>query len=283
MTRNGNIAHHLSEQEVAYCAEAIRDQQPGKIPADLKQHLEQCNQCSAEVAMVADISGFNLQQVQEDTSEEASSENKLPWIVPLLAAAVLLGAVLWIFYPSSDKLNREDNLLTAEQPINDNGLQEEKPVLDSQARGEQTTTVTDTDEQFTPAERNTGTLVDEPEKSGSETEKVPQQALLANFTPDPDMEMLVANYQSAYRGGEIKVKSPSVVLTSEHPELLWENPANKNIYLEITDNKGNEVFAVSTQSSSVAIPQLSPGLYYWKLIEEEDYDLLFAGKIRSEE
>ncbi len=279
MTRNGNTTHHLSEQEVALCAEAIMDQQPERIPAELKLHLAECNQCATEVAMVADISEMEVQEA----GVAQTSDGNLQWIAPLLAAAILLGFVLWIFYPSSERRNGEDTLRTAEQHINDMDLPDMQEEGHADTMGEQAAKVSNPEKGPSNAETSDTIEPEEAVETDKEPKEERQQTLLASYTPDPNMEMLVENYQSAYRGGEIEVKSPSVVLTAEHTQLSWNNPGENNLLLEITDNEGNEVFSSSTRSSSVEIPRLSPGLYYWKLIEEEDYDLLFVGKIRSEE
>ncbi len=270
-----NTINHLTEQEVAMCAEAVMDKRFNTLPAALKEHLEQCDQCSAEVAMVADIELLDTEELRP--AGNSVSFNR--WIVPLLAAAVLLGFVLWVLIPSQPSGNGDGAMLAVEQKAQDKELSEQEEESSPDDMGI-TANASDSAAETEPTPVVAADAVQpdivEPEKE-QDVEASP--TLLASFTPDPDMEMLVDNFGSAYRGGEIQVKTPSLITRAEYSKLEWSNPGNATVRVQITDNQGNEVFTVATSSTSADIPEMQPGLYYWRLIEEEDFDLLFAGKI----
>ncbi len=274
-----NRIKHLSGQEIAMCAEAIIDKRFGTMPVALREHLEQCDQCSAEVAMVAEIA--DLQQEQP----AGKARDITRWMVPLLAAAFLLGFVVWVFYPSSEQLTGHESMLAVEQPAEDGTLHDEVHDTVSVEEDAQLAALADSaakdsvTDRYKDATQDTRDHAIEPEKP---QQAASQQTLLASFIPDPDMEMLAENFRSAYRGSVVRVKSPAVVSLAEHAELLWDNPEGKDLLVTISDNTGNEIISASTSSSSFEIPAISPGLYYWRLIEAEDFDLLFVGKILSE-
>ncbi|TVQ16929.1 MAG: hypothetical protein EA361_03365 [Bacteroidetes bacterium] len=264
--------NHLTAEEIAVCAEAAMANRFNALADALKEHLQECDQCSAEVAMVADIADLEFE-------EEPASKGRFTLhypVIPLLVAAAILGFIILVWVPG-EKSSEEGNMVVAEQQL---PQQEGAAELNGEVIGEEVTPEA-VSEPVLKSDKGADVpyFADEPDdRQASETNKM----LLAGFTPNPNLEMLVSNYQSAYRGVQVIVKTPSGISIADYATLDWENPRERNLLVEIFDNKENEVFSVFTSSSFVVIPDLPPGLYYWKLIDEEDYDLLFAGKIVQE-
>ncbi|MGE0079577.1 MAG: hypothetical protein AB7S48_17080 [Bacteroidales bacterium] len=46
---------HLTEQEIAQCADAIREGSYASLPHAVREHVANCDECANEIAMVAEI------------------------------------------------------------------------------------------------------------------------------------------------------------------------------------------------------------------------------------
>ncbi len=262
---NNNHNKHLTAQEIAICAEAISEDRVDKLPARSRKHLDNCMQCLLEAQIIAEISDTELVEPQNIRRRFDFKRR----VFPLLAASLVLGIVIVTYTisqrPDENAINTlivlQDSIAADDTTDTDAtlGAAEENPTLEQEH--DEAVAVGEEQEENMP----------EPDDSG--------EALLAEFIPDRSLEMLVSNYQSAYRGNSVSVLTPSMVSVAGHEYLVWENPRQINLFIEIVDNKANQIYSVSTTSDSVAIPDLQPGLYYWKLVEENDFDLLFAGKI----
>jgi hypothetical protein len=51
----------------------------------------------------------------------------------------------------------------------------------------------------------------------------------------------------------------------------WSSPARDSVEFVLLDNKGKELHALRTAQSSYAYPkELSRGLYYWQIIQQDN-------------
>lgn len=259
MPENQNI--HLTSQEIAMCAEAVVEERFNSLPPALKQHLNECSQCSEEVRMVADILGTTELQNNFPKPDKVYRINHP--VVSLLAAAAVLIFVVFYFYPASDPGFGSNDLA-----LLDEAFDKEEAADDQEGKA--------TDDNALIEAVNEDILYNDQVEG---TEPQINNILLARFSPNEDLEKLFENYQSAFRGEAINVLTPSIVTLSETSELTWENPSGASLLVEIFNNEGDEVFTAATSSQFLDIPSLQPGLFYWKLISEEDFDLVFVGKI----
>ncbi|MCK9452171.1 MAG: hypothetical protein M0Q90_10810 [Bacteroidales bacterium] len=102
----------------------------------------------------------------------------------------------------------------------------------------------------------------------------PEKVVLAqaDFMPNLELENLVARYQTQLRSAEI---SPVVVEKSADGfRFRWE--ADGILVFEIFDNKGVLLQSWETDKQFAVYQTKNPGLYYFKLINE-DFDLLWCG------
>jgi hypothetical protein len=84
--------------------------------------------------------------------------------------------------------------------------------------------------------------------------------------------------QGNYRGESIDVTTLPELKYAKGTKLEWNNPEKQVLYVELFNNSGEKIKEITTNESNYHLPMLQPGLYYWKLINE-NYDLLFVGKI----
>jgi len=53
--------------------------------------------------------------------------------------------------------------------------------------------------------------------------------------------------------------------------------------VEFFNNDNERILIENTTRQGISLPDFAPGLYYWKLIDKENFDLLFTGKITRQE
>lgn len=257
--------NHLSPQEISMSAEALLEKRFDQLPPHIKNHLQYCKQCSSEVNLITDIA-FPEYSSAENTNQEWDFYTIA---LPLLAAAVILGFIFFVIAPTYNQNNNDDRDSLAELYFEE-AENETSHVVDE--------IITIGPERVADDEPS----LDRAEKTETSSEPKTENTLLASFTPDEELEMLVRNFQSAYRGNQVTVQTESTIVFPGQTSLHWNNPDEISLIIEIFNNEGKEIFSFSTTGSSVDIPKIEPGIFYWKLIEEDDFDLLFVGKIISQ-
>ncbi len=253
---------HITPEEVARCAQAIEEKKYDQLPLQLREHLSHCDQCAAEVLMVSELSS-DIHPFGKEKSKRFPSART--WI-PILVAAVVI-AFIFLLIPERNPDIQNDTLVQSDVS-NSNQTIPPSPVIEDKVVPEIIL-----QEQAGISNSDTAQMIDQEEVA---------QPLLASFTPDQELEKLFENFQGAYRTQQITIKSTGIILYAEQDSLIWENEAAKNVGIEIFNNTGELVYSQNTNSWALPLPELSPGLHYWKLIEQEDFDLLYVGKIIKE-
>lgn len=113
-----------------------------------------------------------------------------------------------------------------------------------------------------------------PNNSSSQTIPLMDQSIAGNFTPSQHLDDLV---QTQFRSGSIDVTAPTINETVSMPITFRWGGTNQPLMLNILTNKEKKIFSIPVSTTFYVLQkQLQPGLYYWKL-ENED-ELLFIGK-----
>ncbi len=276
---------HLTPEQIALTAEAINENRFEKVDADIRRHLTDCDQCSSDVLMVADIA-FDFKQGQKKQESSTFRLKNYTFFYPVLTAAAVIGFGVVVFAfllkpatennlteslaPDSKEYNQPDELVPKDQEMID-------LPIDPQSEDHDKSMLSEMDEK----ELNEDTLphVEEEEEQQSQD----SQVMLARFTPHEDLEKLVNNSDSFYRGKAINIKMPSSITWSDFDSLKWSNPENKNLAVEFFNNDNERILIENTTRQGISLPDFAPGLYYWKLIDKENFDLLFTGKITRQE
>lgn len=260
--------HHLTEQEIAACVEAMNNGTFLELDQAIQNHIAECDSCAQEISTISMI----LDEEQALTATIDSNFAKEPSVqknsfsqrsvITLLVAASLI-----LFFGIRLFNEKEYNTEVSHMVMND-------------------TTETEIIEQVTPEpnsqkQSSEKRIKTKPKKQPVIITKPANKELLA-YAPNEQLEKLVERFNgSSMRGEEIEIKSP-VVIESKIGEvtLEWTNPNDQLLIIEFFDNKGEKISEIET-SDLLYQPKLfkDPGLYYWKLINE-DYDLLFCGKIK---
>lgn len=286
---------HLTEEEVAICAEALERNEYNSLPLRLRKHLFVCDECADEVLMVADIAeNFNFSLSSKDTGRD-KVQRVIAWSVSIAAAAALILLVIDLNHSSDPERRGQETYITqddtkqAPEAQNEYRVKNdssdtrkshesgEKPLIadnkkdDKQKeRDENIPTASPTPEEVPPTS-SLPPIMKEP----ADTLK-----LLACFEPDEELERLVSRYDGHLRDSDnVKVTSPLTITSNDSSVTIkWENPAEKRLIIEVLDNNGQKILEDETDKEQHTIKNLSNGLYYWKLISS-NFDLLFCGRI----
>lgn len=103
---------------------------------------------------------------------------------------------------------------------------------------------------------------------------------LLAYATHSNLEKLVERSKvSVTRGRHTEVTVPSILNSSDlTPTLTWNNTSHDSLFIEVLDNNGQVIIEKETISNECKLELKTPGLYYWKLLNDE-FDLIFCGKI----
>jgi len=247
---------HLTESDIAYCAEAVKNGTFESLDAYIRTHLEACDACAQEVLAVTAIIGslekgtfeFSLKDTPELPLVKSSKFSSYSTLTKVAAVAAIL-----IFAVSSAVIiMMKTNTVEPQSPTYIAAKNTEKNVLDQD------------------------TIEEAPANNLLTVEN--NNTYIASYEPHEMLETLFNNSRGTYRSVDVKVKTPSEVQFVNTNVLSWSNPRHEKLYVEIFNNNGTMIESYTLNTEEMPLPPLEKGLYYWKLINEE-YDLLFVGKI----
>ena len=261
---------HLTYEEIAQCADAINEDNYDKLPSYLRDHLANCEFCVAEVMTVSDVS----QDIEYELAQDKKKVKRLKinyWhiaAISVAAAAIILFFLTPLIDIGQNKINEPEIVQEFTNiPV---------IIIDDEAdtayfKEDYKPGIASIPEEETHAEQEQGGT----EKS---SKKVNQKEMLAEYKPNEGLEQLHENMKGAYRSRDIAINTPHTIKYENKDSLRWKNPKKDKLFVEFFNNEGKEIKTLVVDDNQVPIPELSDGLYYWKLINE-DFDLLFIGKI----
>ncbi|MFP4556766.1 MAG: hypothetical protein ACLFNU_07835 [Bacteroidales bacterium] len=262
--------YHLTEEQIAACADAIIDGKYSNLNQDIRNHLAECDECAAEV--------LNVTEISIDFSAGSSTKGLFikfkPWIIATASIAAA-GALLLIAFNAtvfSDSDNVNSPPLALENADNHHGYDE--PYSTRMSDTSETRLAQEKDSAKRQLEDSIKQKVTEKKESKTEL----KEDYLLPYGPNETLEKLFNNFTQAYRGEDITITSKGVTKIPEADSLKWSNPNGEELYVEFFNNKGHRINTLTVNSAGIPLPELDKGLYYWKLINN-DFDLLFVGKI----
>jgi len=233
-------ASHLDENELALFAEYLRNERKD-LPEALREHVESCARCRAEVMAVTDMLEEVGRRETEDErlktkdqrlrrQETRKLETNLRRLTPVIRVVASLAAVIllaWII-----------QLIRPEKP-------EAGTIAGSDSSGSEM-----------PVVKTVDTLL-----------------LAQSFVPDSTLENLVnATYRAAH---DPKLQGPSNDTVFHAGDTLWIQwipEAGEEYVLVILNNQGVQQAKVEAEQSHSLQWRinLEPGLYYWKFLGKEE-------------
>ncbi|MGM0496993.1 MAG: hypothetical protein ACQESJ_03690 [Bacteroidota bacterium] len=269
---------HLTYEEIAQCADAINEGNYDNLPSSLREHLSNCEYCVSEVMMVSDVS----QDIEHELAQDKKKDKRFRikhWYIGAISVAAA-AVILFFIVPSID---------TGQNNMNEPGLAQEFKsipviIIDDEEdtayfKEDYKPQIASMPEEETPEEKKS--VEAEQDVSEKSLQEVNKKEMLAEYKPDDSLEQLYENMKGAYRSRDITVNTSHTITYENKDSLRWENPKKKKLYVEFFNNEGEEIKTLVVDDNQVPIPEFSDGLYYWKLVNE-DFDLLFVGKILVE-
>ncbi|MFO7880897.1 MAG: T9SS type A sorting domain-containing protein [Bacteroidales bacterium] len=268
------ITEHLTPEQIAICADAVNQGKFDQLPGNLRHHLMECDQCAHEMIVVAEMSSdkenslSTAKRFVEDIRKKSRRNFNRKLLLGIAASLTVVVVALILSFPGVFGPKQEQ---VAEQQTAE---QEKSTPLENQIPKD-TIRNADTGGNGKPAEEKRSV---EKENSHIINDMDGEKEMLAMYEPDPELEKLYDSMQGTFRGESMEVKTPRELHLTKCQKLEWSNESGQTVFVEIFDNKGNEILAEETTDKTYSIPDLSPGLYYWKLIDA-DFELQFVGKI----
>lgn len=242
---------HLTTEQLALYSELLHNNELEKVPQEISEHIKTCDSCAAETIEMS----FILDEIKPKVKEV--NIIKINYKYRAIAASVILlislGVGLKIFLQDSKNYSAKQI-----QPLIKTTNFAQRKIPDSSENNNS--------DSNNFAINNNNNI---------------DNKLIALYIPDKTNEKLVENFKGNMRGEEFKILSKSEIETSLNKAITleWENTKNTKLTIEIFDNKGTNIESEACSKNSYTIAKsLLPGLYYWKIFNEE-YDLLFCGKI----
>ena len=101
------------------------------------------------------------------------------------------------------------------------------------------------------------------------------ELLMENFKSNETFDYLI---DSEYRSASFKIITPKNDANFSKEILFqWEEIESKPLYIKIINNKGQQLFTYIVEGNQYLFKEnIDPGLYYWKL--ENDEDVLHIGR-----
>ncbi len=243
---------HLTDDAVYLYVDALKLAKKELLPGEVREHVEECVQCKRAIQELYDV--VRQQDYSSLGPHPYFDQKKIP-IKPIhrtitrLAAAIVIGiglVLLAYFY-----LPDTDTPLTLDEPV-------------------------DAPEEIEPQKTEPAPPdITEPDIAPPVPEE-PRELYAANFEPMPFYENLV---DQQFRSHLVRVQSPEIdeEITNE-VHFSWDTRVPMQVHIKILNNNQDIVWQTSTEEQHVSYDtsELEPGIYYWRL--ENDEELLYVGK-----
>jgi len=235
-----NVKTHLNPEELALAAENTIRHK--ELPLAILNHLNKCDACKYELMTL-----IELQEVIIDDKTLILKRNPVRWLAVAAIILVLLAVGVWWTMNLNSKQSQTEDQMVQQSDPKDNSIE---------AINLKDEIVVEENEQTTPAKNDL--------------------LALAAFKPNPELERLTERYKTEMRNAP----NPAVQVESILDSLYFSWSVHGLLIFELYNNEGVLLEEIQTASQKVSYEIEQPGLYYFKLINQ-DFDLLWCGKIET--
>ena len=262
---------HLTEEQIAQYAEALSDGNPDKIDDKIREHVRDCNSCAEEVTEISMMIDEGLPQVISHDEKVKPLSRQLTLWFSIAAGIVLLvgvGAYFLYFQGNQQQMDpvvaeKENNSPEIKNVIEIAEIVDEKPV------SEKETQTTDINEDLS-------------EEVMQQKEFASKNQLAEAYRPSSRLEQLSARFDGvSMRSDGFEMRSEHILTTAKKDTLKisWIADQNQELIFSLYDNKENLVSESTVPVKEYSfVADFDKGLYYYKVINQ-DFDLLYCGKI----
>lgn len=242
------LGEHLNDEAVAIYAEAFINEHRDKIPSSVLDHVEDCFTCKKEILSVYQI-------IREDARlNKINPTIKISYAVKIAAGIALLFGLGFLTYYLIER--RQDDKIAK---VNTNKPYYSNPEVRN---------------------NNENTSAQYTQNSTSKSSGKIDNSLAENTKESQLFEGLI---NSNYRSTEVIVSVPQIGQQFKTGEAvsftIKSSDASKLFWIELYNNKEKRILQTNTFAAPNFLlkDKLSPGLYYWKLLADDN--LLYVGKI----
>lgn len=230
-----SLKQHLSPEELALAAEYLHKKQP--LPTEIQKHINSCTACKYEVMAVLELSDFDVVRADRVIWQNRN----LLFSLAAVALILLAVGIYWILLPQQNRPESQLNQYAVQTSDSDSSTMDSLDQIENEIAVE-----------------------------------LPEKIVLAqaNFTPNSDLEQLVARYQTQLRSAEIS--AVSVKKMADGFRISWA--VKGQISFELFNNQDVLLKSWETDKQFIDFKPEVNGLYYFKLINE-DFDLLWVGRL----
>jgi len=265
MDNENKKVQHLTEEQIAVYAEALATDNSANLPDEAKKHVKECLECSSEIQIVSEILREDYKNsIAEGLNSVKKSKNiNINVWIAVAASIITIAALGYLFtknngVPENNLMAIDSTIFNTNNIVSNNKIKQDTVTINSKINNDSEI---------------------KKESIGNSTKK---KEILIAFVPNKELEKLSERYKdNAMRGEEeIVISSEQKSFnTSDSISISLNKSNNQYLTVEVFDNKGAKITQLTTKENSVKLNDINEeGLYYWKLINE-DYDLLYCGKI----
>jgi len=233
-----NDGGHLSDEGVALFVDALKLGTVDQLPGSMRTHVAECEQCQRNVTgLFALLRKEDYSGVDEHPyfNLGRTPRRSAPWIwraAAVIAALVLLPVLVYYLFVRTWGENPQQAGLNTAPAAGDTSASAPPAAVQRPSTG--------------PA------------------------ALAANLAPNPELDQLVAAGMRSTSLENVVPKNGAVVMGTAI-RFDWNPHGQRQLTLIIMNNGGRELYSASiTALPHIAGKRLEPGLYYWKVIDEQE-------------
>lgn len=247
---------HINDEQIAMVADALNAGDLSSLPSYVKTHIAECNECANNALIVSELARENDSKVIRPKNHNTKNPF-LKYSIYIIAAAsiIILFLVFYLQKPikvDNNIANSSDSLNTIEQIDTSNTLENQEYIVEEKQKY----------------------IVEEKINNISNSE-------LIAFVENSKFEKHLSRFEnSATRSNQLAIISKQIVNIADinNLKLEWSKPSSP-ILIEIYNNKGDKILSEETMDSVMSIECIkTEGLYYWRIIDE-DFNLIYCGKI----
>jgi len=279
-----NKSNHLGDEQLALYVDALRLNKVDDLSPEIRAHIDTCPPCHRTAldlySMLGEVDYSDLDSHPTLQPKEAKVVGMRSIFLRVAAAAALLAVALY-FFIRTNTLEDPGTIVKEDQIKEDIQLVEE-PIKENNP--------TKKIEAQNPSEevivKETPTKVAPPpkEKPTPKTPEIVEQdnrvMFAANFTPSSEWDDMVGE---VVRSNDFEIIAPKLneaFKPNTKVSFQWKGKSEQR-YVVVLNNVGDQTHKVLVLSNEIDLDlHLNPGVYYWKL--ENDEDLLHVGKFTIE-
>ena len=231
---------HLTEEQIALCAEHQMNDTYDDLSIEIRNHLQDCKECQLEVLDIIELS--------EQIGNPQKKNKFLTLSISISSVAAIVAIVIILILP---------------RQINNSKHIAENIFID-----------TTLNKQTIKTKKDSATKI-----KVKTISNVHPTEHLAYYKPNKQLEALIKRTSEAgFRDGN-NYKIPTTLTFKNHKTIHWPNKDNESITFEIFSNTNKLVDSEMITSSRFNLPKLKKGLYYIKIINS-DFDLLYVVRVK---